>query len=112
MIAGRFAQDYGMVPEEDYSYLGHDSVCKDRFVDQGNRVFVSDYGYVGGFYGGCNEVLMRVALAKVGPIVIGFNVTEDFMTYKGGIYSTTGKLLYAPQSSRRFVSLQDAPQTF
>ena len=55
------------------------------------QVNVFDYGYVGGFYGGCNEALMRVALVKKGPLVIGFNVTNDFMQYKSGIYIRPGK---------------------
>lgn len=79
--------------ENEYPYLGQDSTCKDRFMDMNNRVYVSDYGYVGGFYGGCNEVLMRLAIVKTGPVVVGFNVTQDFLTYKGGIYSTTGEFL-------------------
>jgi len=84
LIAGKFAQDYGVILEQDMPYLGHDQTCPKVYVPQ---VYVSDYGYVGGFYGGCNEALMRLALVKKGPLVIGFNVTNDFMHYKTGIYT-------------------------
>lgn len=30
---------------------------------------------------------MRVAIAEGGPIFVGFQVYEDFMTYSGGVYS-------------------------
>lgn len=91
MVAGRFAQDYGVVMETDYPYTGQTTVCKDRFISPNNRVFVSDYGYVGDFYGGCNHVLMEAALAKIGPLAVSFNVTNDFINYKGGIYTATGE---------------------
>ena len=57
------------------------------------RVFVSKYGYVGGFYGGCNEALMRAALLKYGPLSVGIEVGEDFFHYKGGIYHKTGEIV-------------------
>jgi len=87
MIAGKFAQDFGVILEQDMPYLGHDQSCPKSYPPQ---VHVYDYGYVGGFYGGCNEALMRVALVKKGPLVIGFNVTSDFMHYKSGIYIRPG----------------------
>ena len=110
MVAGSFAQDFGVVHEKDYPYIGKDSVCKDRFVSQDNRLFVTDYGYVGDFYGGCNEVLMRLALTKIGPLAVSFNVTQDFVHYKGGVYSTTGIFLisYNVTASVKF-SLVESP---
>ena len=33
---------------------------------------------------------MRLALYENGPIAIGFEVLNDFMHYKGGIYRHTG----------------------
>ena len=92
MIAGKFAQDYGVVVEQDLPYTGHDDTgCPQDFTGQ---VHVSDYGYVGGFYGGCNEALMMVALVKQGPLVVGFNVTNHFFQYKNGIYVEPGILVY------------------
>jgi len=45
---------------------------------------------VGGFYGACNEDLMKLALVKNGPLSVAFEVYDDFMAYKGGIYYHTG----------------------
>lgn len=53
------------------------------------RYYATDYAYVGGYYGACNEELMRIQLVKNGPIAIGFEVLDDFMQYKGGIYHHT-----------------------
>ncbi|XP_066917650.1 dipeptidyl peptidase 1-like isoform X1 [Clytia hemisphaerica] len=85
LIAGKFAQDYGVVMESDYPYTGEQTTCENWNIGS-DRIHVSDYGYVGGFYGGCNEALMGLALVKVGPIVVSFNVTQDFFHYKSGIY--------------------------
>lgn len=46
------------------------------------RKFTQDYYYVGGFYGACNEAVMRVELVKNGPIAVSFEVYKDFMQYK------------------------------
>ena len=34
---------------------------------------------------------MRLELVKNGPFAVGFEVTGDFMHYKGGIYVNPGK---------------------
>ena len=49
-----------------------------------------------GFYGGCNEELMRIELVKNGPISVAFEVYSDFFNYKGGIYHHTGEILEQP----------------
>lgn len=88
LIAGRYGQDFGVITEDCYPYMGKTTACHPK--KQGMRVFVSKYGYVGGFYGGCNEALMRAALLKYGPLSVGIEVGEDFFHYKGGIYHKTG----------------------
>ena len=72
--------------------MGRTTACHPK--KQGMRVFVSKYGYVGGFYGGCNEALMRAALLKYGPLSVGIEVGEDFFHYKGGIYHKTGEIVH------------------
>jgi len=89
LIAGKFAQDYGVIVEKDYPYTGQQTKCENRFIGE-DRVHVSDYGYVGEFYGGCNDALMRLALVKIGPLAVSFNVTNDFFHYKSGIYQNPG----------------------
>jgi len=43
-----------------------------------------------GYYGACNEKLMKLALVHSGPISVSFEVYPDFKTYKSGIYHHTG----------------------
>lgn len=50
-----------------------------------DRLPVSRYEYVGGYYGACNEALMVKELQD-GPIVIAFNSPGDLFYYRGGIY--------------------------
>ena len=55
------------------------------------RQFGTGYHYIGGFYGACNEALMRAELVKNGPIVVTFQLYSDFFNYKSGIYHHTGR---------------------
>ncbi|CAH1257400.1 CTSC [Branchiostoma lanceolatum] len=88
LIAGKYAEDFGVVLEECYPYEGKDSSCKD--TSKCRRGYATNYRYIGGFYGGCNEELMKLELVKGGPIAVSFEVYNDFLHYKGGIYRYTG----------------------
>ena len=59
-------------------------------VNNCTRTFVAYYEYVGGFYGGCNEELMKLSLIKNGPLSVAFEVYDDFFNYHSGIYYHTG----------------------
>nr|XP_054751557.1 dipeptidyl peptidase 1-like isoform X2 [Lytechinus pictus] len=89
LIAGKYAEDFGVVEESCYPYQGVDTECSKEKADC-RRYYATDYQYIGGFYGACNEELMRLALVKNGPIAVGFEVYGDFMSYKGGVYHHTG----------------------
>ena len=91
LVAGKYAQDFGVIPEACYPYKAKDEHCHPTHLGC-NRTYVSEYDYVGGFYGGCNEPLMRVELVKNGPIAVSFEVYEDLVMYKRGIYHHTGKI--------------------
>ena len=43
-----------------------------------------------GYFGGCNEEEMKLALVKGGPLIVGLEVYNDFLQYKGGVYHHTG----------------------
>jgi hypothetical protein len=43
-----------------------------------------------GYYGACNEELIRLELVLRGPISVSFQVYPDFEHYKSGIYHHTG----------------------
>ncbi|KAK6296478.1 hypothetical protein J4Q44_G00326200 [Coregonus suidteri] len=87
-LIGKYIQDFGVVEESCYPYVGKDSPCD--VPDGCRRHYASDYSYVGGFYGGCSESAMMLELVKNGPIGVAFEVYPDFMHYKEGIYHHTG----------------------
>ena len=87
LIAGKYAEDFGVVEESCFPYLGEDSPCKKESGCL--RYYSTNYYYVGGFYGACNEPEMRLELVNNGPVAIGFEVYKDFVNYKGGIYHHT-----------------------
>lgn len=78
-----------MVEESCYPYQGVDSACS-KEQPGCRRYYATNYHYIGGFYGACNEELMRLALVNNGPVAVGFQVYDDFMSYKGGVYHHTG----------------------
>ncbi|MCL4159226.1 UNVERIFIED_CONTAM: hypothetical protein GTU68_040437, partial [Idotea baltica] len=87
LIAGRYAQDQGLVAEECNLYLGVDTECATDTTC--SRTYVSDYSYVGGYYGGCNEELMLEALVAGGPYPVSYMVYSDFYLYTSGVYVHT-----------------------
>ncbi|XP_076028654.1 dipeptidyl peptidase 1-like isoform X2 [Oratosquilla oratoria] len=88
LIAGRYAQDKGVVAEKCAPYTGEDDACST--VASCRRHYTAHYRYVGGYYGACNEIEMKLALVRGGPLAVGFEVYGDFMSYKGGVYHHTG----------------------
>lgn len=50
-----------------------------------DRLYVSRYDYVGGFYGACSESAMMKEL-QGGPLVVALNAPGDLFYYGGGIY--------------------------
>ncbi|KAH3711271.1 dipeptidyl peptidase 1-like [Dreissena polymorpha] len=83
LIAGKYGQDFGLIEEECFPYEGKDMECIKTACA---RKYTRDYYYIGGYYGACNEPLMRAELVKNGPIAVSFEVYGDFMAYKSGIY--------------------------
>jgi cathepsin C len=85
LIAGKYGTDFGLVEEECNTYIGNDTAtCGTN--QNCTRWYTDKYYYVGGFYGACNEPLMRAEIAKNGPLAISFEVTPEFPHYTGGIY--------------------------
>lgn len=87
LIAGKYSEDFGLAEESCNPYTGKDGACSTQ--KPCDRVFSTKYHYVGGFYGACNEALMKIELIKNGPLAVAFEVYGDFMSYKGGIYHHT-----------------------
>lgn len=87
LVAGRYGKDYGVVEEACSPYQGNDTACATRPC---LRHYTASYRYVGGYYGGCSEEAMKQALLEGGPLSVSFEVYDDFMQYKSGVYSHTG----------------------
>ena len=87
MVAGKYSEDFGVVEESCNPYTGEDGVCQTPTTCE--RHYATNYAYIGGFYGACNEALMRIELVKNGPLAVSFEVYDDFMSYKSGIYHHT-----------------------
>ena len=90
LIAGKYAEDFGVVEESCFPYSGSDKEHCSREKKGCLRYRVANYHYIGGFYGGCNPELMQKELVENGPIAVSFEVTEDFQSYQSGIYQHTG----------------------
>ncbi|WAR25374.1 CATC-like protein [Mya arenaria] len=88
LIGGKYAEDFGLVLEECNPYKGRDGTCST--LSNCPRLYSTKYEYIGGFYGACNEDLMRINLVKNGPMAVAFEVYNDFFNYKGGVYHHTG----------------------
>jgi cathepsin C len=52
---------------------------------------VTDFGYVGGYYGGTTTAEMMQELHDNGPIVVGLNGGFELMHYDSGIFIETGE---------------------
>ena len=90
LIAGKYGEDFGVVEEKCFPYTGRDSDSCSRERKGCTRYRTTDYHYIGGYYGACNEQLMQAELVQNGPIAVSFEVTEDFHAYKRGIYHKVG----------------------
>uniref|UniRef100_A0A1A8HUX3 Dipeptidyl peptidase 1 n=1 Tax=Nothobranchius kuhntae TaxID=321403 RepID=A0A1A8HUX3_NOTKU len=87
-LIGKYTQDFGIVEESCFPYIAKDSPC--GIPQNCGRTYAAEYGYVGGFYGGCSETAMMLELVQNGPMAVALEVYPDFMHYAGGIYHHTG----------------------
>lgn len=74
LVSGKYAQDFGVVEEHCYPYLGVDtSTCAPAKSDC-TRHYVAKYEYVGGYYGACSEAKMMEDLVAYGPLAVAIEV--------------------------------------
>jgi cathepsin C len=52
---------------------------------------VKEYGYVGGYYGGCSEEAMMKEIYENGPIVVAINATPELYYFSHGIFKSEAK---------------------
>lgn len=53
LVAGKYAEDFGLVEEACNPYKGVDGNCSTN--PECKRHYATNYRYIGGFYGACNE---------------------------------------------------------
>ena len=88
LTAGKYAQDFGFVEEQCMPYTGTDSTaCSSKCTTSPRLWTVSNYSYVGGYYGATTAELMQAEILARGPISVSFQVYDDFMQYSSGIYT-------------------------
>ncbi|KAM3625078.1 uncharacterized protein V6R79_006534 [Siganus canaliculatus] len=73
----------GLMTEEDYPYKGHDDSC--NFEPALAAAFVLDVVNITIY----DEKAMVDAVARLNPVSFAFEVTNDFMHYKDGVYTST-----------------------
>jgi len=92
-LVGKHAMDHGLVPESCMEYFGSDVECKllqsPDCPDPLNprRYYVSNYSYIGGYYGSCSEVAMMREILRAGPIMVAFDAPSTLFYYSGGVYT-------------------------
>ena len=91
IVLGKFFHDFEIVPRECFEYNRDDNNCENvcDYKKYKKKYFVRDYGYIGGFYGAANEVLMMKELRARGPITGNIRSPIFFSMYSGGIFSST-----------------------
>jgi cathepsin C len=91
ILIAKWSQDVGLVPESCAPYDADftcDQYSAGKCKGGGKMWRAANPRYVGGFYGATNEENMKMELFTHGPVTAGFAVSQDFMWYEKGIYST------------------------
>ena len=89
-LIGKHGREFGLVDESCQRYSEDDSVCvKECFNKKTYKV--SDYGYVGDYYGGTNEEAMMKEVFNNGPIVVAINASSELYYYSGGIFTSNAR---------------------
>jgi len=85
-LVAKHGYEQGFVETSYFAYSGTDEACPN--LDVAPRWRLSDYGYIGGFYGGTNELAMMEEMYNNGPIVIAFECPSALFYYSGGVFSS------------------------
>lgn len=84
-LVAKHGAEFGMVDAECHPYTARNSECHTKCTSE--RMFLTNYSYVGGFMGGCSEVAMMREIYENGPIMVAFQAPPDLFYYTGGIYT-------------------------
>lgn len=83
-LVSKFFQEWGIVTEKDVGYDGWSNKCNDGKYTKYN---VTEYSYLGGYYGASTEEAMMLELYTNGPMAISFFVEDEFFNYQEGVYT-------------------------
>lgn len=91
ILVGKFLSEFEIVPRDCFEYTQTNDKCSNvcDYEQFPKKYVVSDYGYLGGFYGALNEVLMMKEIRARGPIPGSIKVPLEFNYYKSGIFSSS-----------------------
>jgi cathepsin C len=84
-LVAKHGAEFGLVNAECVPYTARNSACTP--ICNQPRLKLSNYSYVGGFFGGCNEVHMMREIYENGPVMVAFQAPPDLFYYTGGIYT-------------------------
>jgi C1A family cysteine protease len=101
-FVGKFFNEFEVVPESCFPYTQSNSKCSNvcDYTKNPKQYKVSHYGYIGGYYGATNEVLMMKELRARGPIPGNIRVPYTFNYYKSGVFSESSITKNADQLSK------------
>jgi len=90
-LVGKHAMEHGLVPEACAPYKASDISCDSlKFTRKScasRRYKAKNYRYVGGYYGGCNELKMMKEIMRGGPVIVAFQAPSSLFYYSGGIFT-------------------------
>lgn len=74
----KYIQQNGIVPEEDYPYIGRAQVCH---VNKSSTIVkIKSYGYIKSN----DETQLQKAVATIGPISVAIDASYFFQLYRSG----------------------------
>lgn len=83
----KYSEEYGILEESCFEYQASDATQCSVSCPAPVRYKTTNYKYVGGYYGGCNEAQMMEELYKNGPLVVAFEAPGELFYYDGGIFT-------------------------
>lgn len=90
IFVAKFLNEFEIVPRECFEYTQANDKCSNvcDYSKYSKKYTVSEYGYLGGYYGATNEILMMKEIRARGPIPGNMKVPFIFNFYRSGIFST------------------------
>ncbi|CAD7936342.1 unnamed protein product [Amoebophrya sp. A120] len=98
-LQSKWSEDVGLIPAKCMQYSTASSCADPISLDcvkggEGDANSAGSYRavnhrYIGGYYGGSDELDIMQELVDNGPVVVSFEPKDDFMYYNQGVYQST-----------------------